>query len=264
VLSIMCVTDTAHGAIKAAAASFMGKPDRERGSVLSTAQRHTDFLQDPYIAEALSRSDFTLADLKTNAKTVYIVLPPADIAQFSRFLRGVTGLALKAVTASIGQPAQPVAFILDEFAQLGYMAAVENAITVARGYGAAFWIFVQDLSQLKAVYPKWQSFMANTSQQFFGVSDYDTAHYVSAMLGQRTVEFQTRGTASQNNTFGGSTSTSQQFTARALMTPDEVMNYGHVIVFVGGDTPYCLQRLNYLSDPEYAGLACRNPYYAAA
>ena len=28
---------------------------------------------------------------------------------------------------------------------------------------------------------------------------------------------------------------------------------------------YCpCQRLNYLSDPEYAGLACRNPYYAAA
>jgi type IV secretion system protein VirD4 len=60
--------------------------------------------------------------------------------------------------------AYKVAFLLDEFAQLGRMQAVEDAISLVRGYGAAFWLFVQDLSQLKAIYPKWQTFLANTKQ----------------------------------------------------------------------------------------------------
>ena len=34
--------------------------------------------------------------------------------------------------------------------------------------------------------------------------------------------------------------------------------------FIAGERPYGLQPLNYLSDPEYAGLAGLNPYYAAA
>lgn len=263
VLTDMALSKKAFGVIARAANSFAAKPERERGSVLSTAQRHTAFLDDPRIVAALERSDFTMADLKTRAKTVYIVLPPNKLAANSRFLRGFIGLALAAITSSTTRPEQPVVFMMDEFAQLGRMAAVEDAIAVVRGYGAAFWIFVQDLSQLRAVYPKWQTFLANAAQQYFAVADYDTAHYVSSMLGQRTVEFRTRGTSSPDFKFGhGSTSTSQHFTGRALLTPDEVMKSHGVIVFIAGERPYGLQRLNYLSDPEYAGLADPNPYFA--
>ena len=59
------------------------------------------------------------------------------------------------------------------------MDSLADNITMLRGYGAQFWLFVQDLSQLKAVYPRWQSFLANTTQQFFGTADYDTAKYLS-------------------------------------------------------------------------------------
>ena len=71
-------------------------------------------------------------------------------------------------------------------------------------------MFVQDLSQLKAVYPRWQSFLANTSQQFFGTADYDTARYLSGALGQQTIRFQTEGSSESDSGIGkpGSTSTS--------------------------------------------------------
>ena len=265
-LSVMAVSDAAFGTVKAAAAALMWTPERERGSVLATARRHTDFLEDPRLKRALASSDFSLGDLKSKAKTVYLVLPPGEFTRYSRFVRGAIGLALQAVT-SVPPGPRPVAFMLDEFAQLGYMKAIEDAITVVRGYGTALWIFVQDLSQLKAVYPKWQSFLANAAQQYFGVSDYDTAHYVSSMLGQRTVEFHTRSySQSYSRGIGGSSgeSRSQHFAGRALLTPDEVMNCGHVIVFIGGERPYAIQRLNYLWDQEYAGLADPNPYYAPA
>ncbi len=77
-------------------------------------------------------------------------------------MRGFIGLALDAVTATPGKPAYRVAFFLDEFGQLGRMDRLADSITLLRGYGVQLWLFVQDLSQLKAVYPRWQSFMANT------------------------------------------------------------------------------------------------------
>jgi type IV secretory pathway TraG/TraD family ATPase VirD4 len=53
-----------------------------------------------------------------------------------------------------GHPALRVAFFLDEFGQLGRMDSLADTITMLRGYGAQLWLFVQDVSQLKAVYRK--------------------------------------------------------------------------------------------------------------
>lgn len=266
--------DAAFGIPARAANTLMGTADRERGSILSTARKNTAFLDDPRIAASLSRSDFTLDRLKTEPMTVYLVLPPAKLAANARFVRGFIGSALAAITASHQQPKHKVAFFLDEFAQLGHMNAIEDGISLVRGYGAAFWIFVQDLSQLKAVYPKWQTFLANTAKQFFGTADYDTAKYLSDSLGQTTVEFATESQSKnagasfggQNASFnrGRNDGSSQHYTGRALLTPDEIMRLGpRPIVLINGEPPYLLDRLDYRTDPEYRGQADGNPYHPA-
>jgi type IV secretion system protein VirD4 len=58
------------------AATHLSRPERERGSVLSTAQRHTAWLDDPRLCAALNRSDFSLQDLKRRPMTVYLAIPP--------------------------------------------------------------------------------------------------------------------------------------------------------------------------------------------
>jgi type IV secretory pathway TraG/TraD family ATPase VirD4 len=58
--------------------------------------------------------------------------------------------------------------------------------------------------------------------------------------------------------------TAEQFTGRALLTPDEVMATGATLVFLAGERPYALQKLNYLGDAEYRGLADVNPRYRQA
>ena len=58
------------------AAAHLNRPERERGSVLSTAIRHTAWLDDPRLCAALARSDFTLRDLKRRPMTVYLAIPP--------------------------------------------------------------------------------------------------------------------------------------------------------------------------------------------
>lgn len=257
-----------------AANTLMGMADRERGSVLSTARRNTAFLDDPRIAQALSRSDFDLAAIKEDLMTVYLVMPANKITNNSRFVRLFIGTVIASITASSKQPPHRVTFVLDEFAQLGYMKAIEDAVSLMRGYGLAFWVFLQDLSQLKGVYPRWQTFMANSAKVFFGTDDYDTAKYISDSLGQTTIEYETQNEGKNSGTGlsggggsmnrGKSAGSSQQFTGRHLLTPDEVMRLGpeRPIVLVKGEYPYQLTRLNYLIDSEYVGKADPNPYHS--
>jgi len=257
VLQEMAETQAGFGIVARTANSFLLKADRERSGVLSTAIRHTAFLDDPRIVEALSRSDFDLRDLKRKRMTVFVALPPSKLAAYNRFLRGVVGLSLAAVTNDTQRPEYTVAFLLDEFGQLGRMAAIEDAISLVRGYGVAFWLFVQDLSQLKGVYPKWQTFLANTAKQFFGTADLDTARYISNALGNYTATYHTTSQGVQHS------STSEHRHSKALLTPDEVMRLGshRPIVLIGGERPYLLNRLNYLRDKTYQGIAEENPFH---
>lgn len=267
--------DTAAGfGIPARAANtIMGVGDRERGSHMSGLRRHTAFLDDPRIAAALARSDFDLGAIKAERMTVYLVLPANRLGPNARFLRLFIGATIAAVTASPQQPALPVTLILDEFGQLGYLRQLEDAVSLMRGYGLSLWVFLQDLSQLKGVYPRWQTFLANSAKVFFGTDDYDTAKYVSDSLGQTTIEYETANVGNSSGastSIGGaglnrgkSTGTNQQLAARALLTPDEVMRLGpgRPLVLVKGEYPYQLARLNYLVDPEYRGRFDPNPYH---
>ena len=185
-----------------AAAAHLNRPERERGSVLSTVVRHTAWLDDPRLCAALARSDFNLTDLKRQPMTVYLAIPPDRLRACVGFVRGFIGLALDGITAAQGKPLHRVAFFLDEFGQLGRMDRLADSVTLLRGYGAQLWLFVQDLSQLKAVYPRWQSFLANTSQQFFGTADFDTARYLSGALGQQTIRYETQNVSQSSGTWG--------------------------------------------------------------
>jgi type IV secretory pathway TraG/TraD family ATPase VirD4 len=256
-----------HGVPARTAAAHLNRPERERGSVLSSVVRHTAWLDDPRLCSALGRSDFSFGDLKRRKMTVYLAIPPDRLRVCLGFVRGFIGLALDGVIDSPARPAHRVAFYLDEFGQLGRMDRLADSITLLRGYGAQLWVFVQDLSQLKAVYPRWQSFLANTSQQFFGTADYDTARYLSGALGQQTIRFQTEGSSESDSGIGkpGSTSTSigEHFQGRPLLTPDEIMRLGpaKAIVLIAGEPPWLLDRVNYLTDPAYAGRFDPNPMH---
>lgn len=268
-LAEMSLSTAGFGLVARSANTFTAKAEKERSGVLSAAIKHTAFLDDPRIVAALSRSDFDLADLKYRPMTVYVVLPPSRLAAYGRFMRGFVGQALAGITSSEHKAPAPVLFLLDEFAQLGHMKAVEDAVSLVRGYGAFFWLIVQDLSQLKGVYPRWQTFLANTAKQFFGTADFDTAKYISDSLGQRTVQFTTASQSSSTSYSlqgGGSSghSVGEQHTGRSLLMPDEVMALGPLrpVVLISGEPPYVLHRINYLTDPEYAGRFAANPYHA--
>ena len=273
-LAAMMVSDAAFGVVARAANTFSGMADRERSSVLSSARRHTAFLDDPRIARTVARSDFSLRALKHTPMTLYIVLPADKLrGGNARFVRGLVNDALAGVMADTVTPFHKVVFLLDEFAQLGRMTAIEDAISLVRGFGVALWLFLQDMDQLK-IYPKKGSFLANATSQFFGTRDLETAKYVSDSLGKATIEFETANTANTGKSGGSnvggsggsfnrgrSSGVSQQFHGRELLTPDEVMRERRAIVFVAGEPPWLLDRIDYRHDPEYRGSFDANPYH---
>ncbi|ENV35476.1 type IV secretory system conjugative DNA transfer family protein [Acinetobacter gerneri] len=268
----MQLNEAGHNMAIRAANSLMATPEKEQGSILSTLRRHTAFLDDPRITDTLAHSDFNLRQLKREKMTVYLVMPPNLLEINKSFLRTAFGLALDGITSVTDKPEHKVLFLFDEFAQLGRMKTIEKALSIIRSYDARFWFIFQDISQLKDNYGSaWNTFISNCgATQYFGVGDYDTAKYVSDTLGKTTVEY---STSSQNSgtSMGGMNvnsssgdGLSQQFTARDLMTPEEVSKLpsDKVIVMISGkgEAPYLLDRITYHEDAAYDGSYDPNPY----
>ncbi|WP_246429533.1 type IV secretory system conjugative DNA transfer family protein [Sagittula marina] len=262
-LELMQDSEEAGGLIARAANRFLGKADREAASVLSNAQRHTHFLDSPRIAKCLARSDFAFSDLRHRITSVFLVLPPNRMDAYSRWLRLLVSQALQDIArdaeASVGAQGAsqrlktPTLFLLDEFAALGRLEAVERAMGLMAGYGLQLWPILQDMSQLKDLYgERAGTFIANAGvQQVFGVNDFETAKWLSQMIGQETAGFQTDSFKP-----GDGPSFSNNLTGRDLLTPDEIMQLppDRQLLRVQGQATAVAQKLRYYADLEFAGL----------
>ena len=166
--------------------------------MLSSAQRHTHFLDSPRMAAVMDRSDFSFADLKAEVATVFLVLPPGRLDAYARWLRLMVVQALTELARSPVRPPSPVLFLLDEFAALGRLQAVERAFGLMAGYGLQLWAILQDIHQLRAVYSERAgTFLSNAGVvQVFNVADYDTASWVSRLIGATTQAYTTTSTSS--------------------------------------------------------------------
>ena len=269
-LELMQDSDAAGGLIARAANRFLGKADREAASVLSNAQRHTHFLDSPRIAKVLSRSDFHLSDLRHRIASVFLVLPPNRMDAYSRWLRLLVSQALQDIARDAETSVRPQSgpagaqegtqrlktptlFLLDEFAALGRLEAVERAMGLMAGYGLQLWPILQDMSQLKDLYgERAGTFIANAGvQQVFGVNDFETAKWLSQMIGQETTGFQTDSFKP-----GDGPSFSNNLTGRDLLTPDEIMQLRpeNQLLRVQGQATAVAQKLRYYVDPEFREL----------
>jgi len=243
------------GLVARAANRMLGKSDREAAGVLSSAQRHTHFLDSPRMGAVLERSDFTFADLKAAPATVFLVLPPDRLATYARWLRLMVAQALTDLARAPGRPTLPVLFLLDEFAALGRLDPVERAMGLMAGYGVQLWPILQDVHQLRGLYGRGAgTFLSNAAVlQIFGVNDHDSARLVSDLLGQATVVFETMSRALDAERSG--VSFAGHHTGRSLLTPDEVRTLppNRQLLFLAGQRPLVAAKLRYFVDREFTG-----------
>ena len=259
-LTAMAGSDAAGGLVARAANRLKQKSDRERSGVISTAQANTHFLDSPKMARVLGGpSSLMLESLKRRPCSLFLVLPAERLGSHGRWLRLMVSLALAALARVPGKPALPVLFILDEFAALGHLEAVETAMGLMAGHGVQLWPILQDFSQLKSLYgERWQTFLANAGVvQAFSVAENMTAEYLSDMLGTRTVTLRGESAGWSAGRHGRSKNHTENLTVqgRPLLMPDELMRLpaDQELLLMPGRRPALLKRLRYYTDPEFRG-----------
>ena len=251
------------GVVAGVGGTMLGKPDGERGSILSTAIEQTAFLDSEKMQDQLTGSDGlrplpSLRNLKRKPTTIYLVLPASRMATHFRWFRLILTLALTALEREPMALPHPVLFILEEFPQLGYMRQIEAAAGLMAGYGVKLWTILQDLSQLKSLYKdSWETFIGNAGiVQAFGNTDATTLEYISRALGSYEI-IQKRGMgAVPTSSEKGQLGSQDQTKSVPLLAPFEIAQYcaretGKQIILKAGSKPAYIGRL---SHKDVAGL----------
>lgn len=258
-LEFMAESDLADGLLSDLAQSFLKTPEREFGSIVSTAQRETEILDNPYLIACLSAAgegeEVSFSDWHTGTMTVFLCLSAPKFPTFNRWLRLVLTSALDEMTDRLRPPPLPVSFVLDELATLGHLDVVENAIGLAAGYGIQLVSIFQDVAQMRDLYKsRWASFIGNAGvRAVFNLDDFETADYWSRFMGTREIEIHNRSV----DIYGYSAGENILASRRPLMAPEELMltfAEGRMLILPQGERPIISMRVPYYDDPNLAGL----------
>ena len=250
--------------LEAKAGRFV-QASREMQGIVSSAITQTRFLDSQAVSDDLAKGGFDFGEMKRGITTVYLILPANYLDTHSGWLRLMVVSALRALLKTPpSKTLPPVLFMLDEFAQLGYLPPIENAMGIARGFGVQLWPFLQDLNQLRALYKdRWETFIgARGVLTAFAPQDWTTAEYLSRLAGQTTklVESWNESDDLQGSGREGRNWAPQGF---PLFRPEELMGMGaaRMLCFVDPvPNPFFTEAPGYWDTPYSAGLDL-NPYY---
>ena len=167
--------------------SLMKSSEREYGSVMSTAQKCTDFIKSPALRESLKGLDgLNSAELASGNVTIYLCIPFERFHSHSAWLRLVVTSLMR---AAVRNPKEEICFLIDEAYSFGYHSEIETAMGAYAGFGIHVWSIFQSLVQIKNLYgDNWENMVANCSvRHFFNISDNFSADYLSHFFGTTSV-----------------------------------------------------------------------------
>lgn len=243
--------------------------NKEVNDVISTAITQLGFIGNAAIAESLSGSDFRFSDLLRGVVTVYICLPLNMLDICDKYFRLILETALTdLLNEGQRRKGKPVLCIVDEMAQLGpHMKSLENAMGMAAGAaGLQLWCVLQDLSQLKGMFPNtWETFIQNCGvTTWFGARDQTTREYVSKLSGTCEVLSHSRSVSIDPRTGEPHVNDSASQFGRPLLLPHEAgqLEPDEMIAFIEGVRcgPVRARRKFYFNCAEFRGKYRNNPY----
>lgn len=236
--------DKIHTFIAASAREMLNKDGKEASGVLSTAILNLSLYRDPIVAMNTDHSDFRIADLMHDDApvTLYIVISPAHIDRVNPLTRLIMNSILRRLIERMefenGKTKagykHRLLLLLDEFTSLGKLEIFEKAMAYMAGYGVIAYIFIQNVTQLNAVYGKDNSLMANCHIRIaYAPNTPETAELLSKMTGTTTVVEQKTSLSGARMGSLKNASVSITETARPLLTPDEVGRLPKMVVKKG-------------------------------
>ena len=95
--------ERAHPVVASAARELLNKSENERSGVLSTTMSFLGLYRDPVVAKVTGRSDWRIRDLVDGAQPIslYLVVPPSDIARTKPLMRLVLNQIGRRLTESL-------------------------------------------------------------------------------------------------------------------------------------------------------------------
>ncbi|WEX11522.1 conjugal transfer protein TraG [Chelativorans sp. AA-79] len=248
-----------HPVIASAARELLNKSDNERSGVLSTTMSFLGLYRDPVVAEVTRRCDWRITDIVggPTPSTLYLVVPPSDIARTKPLIRLILnqiGRRLTEVLDTKGRRHR-LLLMLDEFPALGRLDFFESALAFMAGYGLKSFLIAQSLNQIEKAYGPNNSILDNCHVRVsFATNDERTAKRVSDALGTATEMRAMRNYAGHRlSPWLGHLMVSRSETPRPLLTPGEIMQLAPTdeIVMVAGTPPLRAKKARYFEDPRF-------------
>ena len=245
-----------HPVVASAARELLNKSDNERSGVLSTAMSFLGLYRDPVVAAVTSRCDWRIGDIvgDTRPATLYLVVPPSDINRTKPLIRLLLNQIGRRLTEDLKARGDRhrLLLMLDEFPALGRLDFFESALAFMAGYGLKAFLIAQSLNQIEKAYGPNNSILDNCHVRVsFATNDERTAKRVSDALGTATEMRAMKNYAGHRlSPWLGHLMVSRQESARALLTPGEVMQLppSDAIVMVAGIHPVRARKARYYED----------------
>ena len=253
----------AHPQVASIAREMLNKSENELSGVVSTAMSFLDVYRDPIIADATSACDWRIEDLKTSDRPVSLdlVVPPSDLSRTKPLIRLILNQIGRRLTETLPKPdthdnsGRQLLMMLDEFPALGRLDFFENALAYMAGYGIRAYLVAQSLNQIEKAYGPNNAILDNAHVRVvFTANDERTAKRISDALGTATEE---RTLKNYNGhrlaPWLSNVVVSRQETARALLTPGEVMQLSRdeALVLLSGTPPIRARKIRYFGDKNF-------------
>ena len=233
-------------------------------SIRKTFTSRLDLWANPMLDRATSGDDFDLRDLRKRPMSIYVGVNPDDLHRLrpllALFFQQAIGLQTMQLPEHNPELKYQVLMLLDEFAALGRIPVIAEAVAFLPGYNVRVVPVFQSFSQLRDVYGPnaAQTIMkALAARIVFAPKDSEDAKDLSEELGYVTVKarslskprFAQLGRKSGHH--GGNITISDQ--RRALLLPQECKEIGtdRAIVFYEGLRPILAKKVRYYDDPRF-------------
>lgn len=223
---------------------FFGREHKEFSYFESQAQNYLGWVGDSVWPRQLAGPPSPPLPFKSEAITVFLVLPFQRLERYRPWLRLLVTDFLNSLydaPGSLGPNQEPVLFMLDEAAVgLGNLGILETATAAVRSAGARICMVYQDMPQAKKCFPKsWSTLLANSGVSlYWAVNELETAKLISESCGQKTamVPGQPAGAP------------------ELLIRPEAVMRLpsDEILALFRSSHPARFGRLNVLQDPRFS------------
>src|ERR1700733_11875429 len=232
-------------------------------SIRKTFTSRLDLWLNPILDWATSGNDFDLRELRARGMSIYVGVNPDDLHRLrpvvNLLFQQAIGLQTRELPEHNPRLKYQVMMLLDEFAALGRIPIIAEAISYLPGYNVRVVMVVQTPSQLREVYGAHNAetmLKSLAARIVFAAKDHADAREISDELGYTTVRAKTISMPLFGFSGGrGQRSRSQNVSEqrRALLLPQEVKALGpeEAIVFCEGLRPIRCRKIRYFTDRRF-------------